>query len=159
MLVGWINSILGFFYQPFRNLVPYQTFRYAVCGGSNMMLDIFIYWLSFHFIANEQVVYTPLGAVKPQNIALMIAFCVSFPMGYLLNRYIVFTGSILKGPVQLFRYFLLVIACLVLNYLFVNLFVEYCHIYPTVSKMLTTVIVVSFSYVTQKKFTFKGEAL
>jgi putative flippase GtrA len=52
---------------------------------------------------------------------------------------------------------LLVVICLFLNYIFIKLFVEQFHIYPTVAKILTTVIVVAFSYVTQKNFTFKAE--
>jgi hypothetical protein len=64
-------------------------------------------------------------------------------------------GSILRGRIQLFRYFLLVVVCVYLNYIFIKLFVEYFSIYPTISKILTTVIVVSFSYFTQKYFTFK----
>ena len=47
--------------------------------------------------------------------------------------------------------------CLCLNYLFIRLFVEQCHLYPTVSKILTTFIVVGFSFLTQKHFTFKEE--
>jgi putative flippase GtrA len=58
--------------------------------------------------------------------------------------------------VQLFRYFVLVLICLLLNYIFIKLFVEQFHIYPTVAKIFTTVIVVSFSYLTQKHYTFKA---
>ncbi|MET0299234.1 MAG: GtrA family protein, partial [Flavitalea sp.] len=66
-----------------------------------------------------------------------------------------FTGSTLRGRVQLFRYFVLVLICIVLNYVCLKVFVEQFHIYPTVSKIITTFIVVCFSYLTQKKFTFK----
>lgn len=158
MLKGWIISIIDFFYTPFRKLMPLQTFRYAVCGGGNTILDIFLYFISYNFIVAKKVVYTPLGAVSPHIAAFLLAFAVSFPTGYLLNRYIVFPGSILRGRVQLFRYFLLVLLCICLNYIFIKLFVEHFHIYPTVSKMLTTIVVVSFSYVTQKNFTFKPPA-
>jgi putative flippase GtrA len=44
-----------------------------------------------------------------------------------------------------------------LNYIFIKLFVEQFHLYATVAKILTTVIVVSFSYLTQKNFTFRAE--
>jgi putative flippase GtrA len=59
--------------------------------------------------------------------------------------------------VQLFRYFVLVVICILLNYVFIKLFVEQFHIYPTVAKIFTTIIVVSFSYLTQKNYTFKAE--
>ncbi len=146
--------------------MPIQTFRYAVCGGGNTLLDIFLYFFSYNFLLNKHlvegtegpfyVVFTPYGVISAHIAALFMAFCVSFPTGYLLNRFIVFSGSILKGRIQLFRYFLLVIVCLLLNYVFIKLFVEYFMIYPTIAKIITTVIVVSFSYLTQKNFTFKS---
>lgn len=158
MLKGWLVSVIDYFYPPFRKLMPLQTFRYAVCGGGNTLLDIFLYFISYNFIVDKEVVYTPVGAVSPHIAAFLLAFAVSFPTGYLLNRYIVFPGSILKGRIQLFRYFLLVLFCIFLNYIFIKLFVEHFHIFPTVSKMLTTVVVVSFSYLTQKNFTFKSDS-
>ena len=84
-----------------------------------------------------------------------MAFFVSFPTGFLLNKYIVFSESNLRGRVQLIRYFMLVGVCLLFNYVFMKFFVEICHFYPTIAKILTTILVVCFSYVTQKKFTFK----
>ena len=138
--------------------MPIQTFRYAVCGGGNTMLDIFVYFISYNFILDKQVLHTPVAAISPHIAAFMIAFAISFPTGYLLNRFIVFPGSSLHGRVQLFRYFLLVLVCILMNYVFIKLFVEQLGIYPTISKILTTVIVVSFSYLTQKHFTFKVES-
>lgn len=155
MVKGLIMAAIDFFYPPFRKLMPIQTFRYAACGGGNTVLDIFLYFISYNFILQKQVVFTPAGPISPHIAAFLMSFAVSFPLGYLLNRYIVFPGSILRGRVQLFRYFLLVVLCVFLNYIFLKLFVEHFHIYPTVSKMMTTVIVVSFSYMTQKNFTFK----
>lgn len=157
MLKKQIIAGLDFCYPVFRRVMPLQTFRYAACGGANTFLDIFVYFLSYNFILAKQVVHTPLGAISPHIAAFLLAFAVSFPVGYLLNRFIVFPGSVLRGRVQLFRYFLLVVVCIALNYVFIKLFVEHFHIYPTVSKILTTVIVVSFSYVTQKNFTFKPD--
>ena len=52
---------------------------------------------------------------------------------------------------------MLVVIWLGLNYVFIRLFVEQCHLDLTVSKILTTVIVVAFSYISQKNFTFKVE--
>lgn len=132
-----------------------QTFRYAACGGFNTFLDIFIFFISYNYILHKQVLNLGIFAFKPHIAAFMISFLVSFPTGFLLMRHVVFTGSILHGRVQLFRYFVLVVVCIVLNYVFIKLFVERFHIYPTIAKIFTTAIVVSFSYVTQKKYTFK----
>jgi putative flippase GtrA len=135
--------------------MPIQTFRYLACGGGNTLLDILLYFISYNYILEKRVVDLGFTAISPHIAAFLIAFCISFPLGFWLMRSIVFTESTLRGRVQLFRYFLLVAVCILLNYAFLKLFVEQWGIYPTPSKMLTTVIVVSFSYLTQKHFTFR----
>jgi putative flippase GtrA len=85
----------------------------------------------------------------------MISFSVSFPVGFLLSKYVVFTTSNLKGRIQLFRYALLVAMCILLNYVFLKFFVEWCHLFPTAAKIITTALVAVFSYVSQRNFTFK----
>lgn len=154
-----IISFIDFFYPPFRKLVSLQTFRYAACGGANTVLDIFVFFLAYNFILHKEVLHLGFMSFKPHIAAFIISFLISFPTGFMLMRHVVFPGSILHGRVQLFRYFLLVLVCIILNYIFIRLFVEHFHLYPTVSKIITTIIVVSFSYMTQKNFTFKAEKL
>jgi putative flippase GtrA len=157
MVKKWITDCIDFFYPPFSKLMPIQTFRYAACGGTNTLLDIFMYWFSYHYILHEHNTNLRLFTASPYELSVVIAFSISFPTGYLLNKNIVFPQSTLQGRVQLFRYFLLVCICLGMNYIFIKLFVEQFHLYATVAKIFTTVIVVSFSYLTQKHFTFKSD--
>src|SRR5579871_2947409 len=152
-----IISFIDFFYPPFRKLMPLQTFRYAACGGANTLLDIFVFFISYNFIFQKRILDLGFIAFEPYIAAFITAFCVSFPVGFLLMKNIVFTQSTLHRRVQLFRYFLLVVVCILLNYVFIKFFVEKLHLYPTVAKIFTTIIVVSFSYLTQKNFTFKAE--
>lgn len=119
------------------------------------MLDIFIYFISYNFILLKQPVVTPFITISPHIAAFLISFSISFPLGFALSKYVVFTESNLRGRIQLFRYALLVSMCILLNYVFLKFFVEWCHFYPTASKILTTAIVAVFSYVSQRKFTFK----
>ncbi|MVT11069.1 GtrA family protein [Chitinophaga tropicalis] len=151
----FILLVIDFFYQPFAKVMPLQTFRYLACGGGNTTMDIILYYISYHFILQEKPIHLPFLTISGHIAALFIALAVTFPTGFLLSKYIVFSDSNIKGRVQLVRYFMLVGICICLNYAFMKLFVEYMHIFPTVSKILTTVFVVGFSYLTQKKFTFK----
>lgn len=125
------------------------------CGGSVTLLDILLYSFSYNFILDKKVIQLPFVAISPHIGAFIISFCITFPLGFYLNRNVVFTGSYLRGRVQLFRYFLLVLVCIMLNYVFLKLFVEHFHIYPTVAKICTICIIVVFSYLTQRHFTFK----
>jgi len=61
----------------------------------------------------------------------------------------------LRGKTQLTRYGLSVVGSILLNYICLKVFVEYFYIWPTVSKILTTVVVIIYSYVIQRHFTFK----
>lgn len=137
--------------------MPLQTFRYAACGGTNTLVDIVMYYISYNFILHQHNVDLGFVTISAYVLSFLISFCISFPTGFFLMRNVVFSESTLHGRVQLFRYFVLVVACLGLNYVFIKLFVEQFHIYPTVAKILTTFIVVAFSYLTQKNFTFKAQ--
>lgn len=147
--------IIDFFYPPFKKWMDKKTFRYLACGGGNTLLDILIYFVSYNFILDKSLVDLKFFAISPHIAAFIIAFLITFPTGFLLMKYVVFTDSALRGRVQLVRYFLLVFICILLNYVFLKLFVEQFGFYPTISKILTTVIVVSFSYLTQRYYTFK----
>ena len=135
--------------------MPLQTFRYAVCGGTNVVLDLVLFFISFHFILHKEVLDLGFIVLKPYNAALIMAFIITFPTGFLMSKYIVWTASNLSGKVQLFRYFILVMTNFFLNYVMMMFFVEFLGFYPTLSKFLTIIIVVFYSYTSQKYFTFK----
>lgn len=150
-----ITGLIDFFYPPFKRLMPLNTFRYAACGGANMVLDIFLFFIFYNFVFRKQIVELGFVAFQPHVAAFIFSFLITFPVGFLLSKYIVWTDSNLRGHVQLFRYLIIVMMNVLLNYIFIKLFVEYFHVYPTISKLMTTVIVIIFSYLSQKHFTFK----
>ena len=154
-----ILSVVDFFYPPFRLFVPLQTFRYAVCGGSNMVLNILIYYISYHYILDKKNISTPVSVISPHIAAYIISFFITFPIGFYLSLFVVFPESYLRKRIQLLRYFVVVLICIFLNYLFLKLFVEVFGWYPTPSMMLTTVLVVAFSYFSQRHFSFRGHTV
>src|SRR5688572_29975352 len=100
-----ILAVIDFFYPLFRKVMPLQTFRYAACGGFNTFVDIAIFFISYNFIFDKEVVHIGVFALTPYIAAFLAAFCVTFPLGFYFSRYVVFSGSNLKGRIQLFRYF------------------------------------------------------
>ena len=150
-----IISLIDFFYPPFKKAIPLHTFRYAACGGANVLLDISLFFITYNFILKKEILQLGFIALKPHIAAFLLSFIITFPTGFLLSKFIVWTDSTIRGHVQLFRYFLIVLFNLIFNYIFIKLFVEYFHIYPTAAKLLTTILVVVFSYLSQKHFTFK----
>jgi len=149
-----INSILDIFYPPFRKFMPLQTFRYAACGGINTLLGLIVYFIGYRYIFEKEVFDFGFFAFKPHIAALFLSFVVSFCVGFLLNKYIVFTGSNLRGRIQLFRYGMSFVINLVINYLLLKLFVEILHWLAMPSQIITTIIIVTISYLSQKHFSF-----
>ena len=148
-------QIIDIFYPLFKKIMPLQTFRYAACGGGNTALNIIIYFVSYNFVLKKEIVHLPFVAISPHIAAFIIAFFITFPIGFYLNMFVVFDGSYLKKRIQLFRYFLVVLICIFLNYIFLKLFVERLEWYPTPSMIVTTAIVIVFSYLSQRNFSFK----
>lgn len=154
-----ILKTVDFFYPPFRRYIPHQTFRYAACGGTNTLLDICLFAFSYNFIFKKQNVHFGFITLSPHIASFFLSFCITFPFGFYLSRYVIFQQSVLKGRVQLFRYFLVIVGCILLNYIFLKLFVDQWGWYPTPSKIVTTVFVVIFSYISQTYFSFKKKVI
>lgn len=167
---AFLTKLIDFFYEKFyfSRIFPREFFRYGVCGGSNMVLDWLLYFVIYHLLFNSfgsvvylpflaTLPYAPVSAVTPH----ILAFCITFPItlltGFWLNKYVTFTQSRLRGSKQLWRYVLIVAVNLMVNYLGLKFFVEYCQFYPTPSKMLVTLITVAISYFGQKYYSFKKE--
>ena len=154
-----IVRLINFSYPFFKRWMPLQSFRYAACGGANVALDITLFFIFYNFVFHKQIVHLGFIGFQPHIASFLLSFTITFPIGFLLSKYIVWSSSTLKGHVQLFRYFLIVMMNLLMNYFFIKVLVEYLFFYPTIAKMVTTVIVVTFSYISQKNYTFKVDPL
>lgn len=150
-----IIQFIDFFYIPFRKYIPLETFRYAATGGFNTVLDITLYFVCYNFVLDKNIVDLKIVAISPYIAAFLIVFPITFLTGFLLAKYITFTNSEIRGRVQLIRYMLSVSGSVVLNYVFLKFLVEFGGLWPTLAKLITTGIVVIYSFFVQKFFTFK----
>lgn len=150
-----IISTINWFHKPFSNYISDETFRYGVTGGCNSVLDIFLYFIFYNFIFDKKILDLKIISISPHIAAFIFVFPITFSTGFLLAKYITFTQSVLKGRVQLFRYGLSVAGSILLNYLLLKLFVEVAGLFATLSKILTTGVVILYSFVIQKHFTFR----
>ena len=140
-----------------------QLFRYAACGGGNMVLDWVLYFIIYNFVIGHELVNLSLvvgrwsleQAITPYIATLCIVFPITLLTGFWLQKYVTFTASRLNGWRQLGRYIIIVAVNLAVNYFGLKLFVECLGWYPTPSKMLITVVTVIISYLGQKYYTFR----
>jgi len=153
-----ITRFVDFFYPAFKRIMPLQTFRYAACGGANVVFgNVILFALLCQFFTNK---YGPVMIIsgciiKSYNVAFVISSTTTFVIGFLLNKYVVFVDSNIKGHIQLFRYFLAFLLSFVLNYMFLKIMVEFMHMKPIGSQRIATAIIISVSYLVQRHFTFR----
>ena len=139
-----------------RKIVSRDIFGYGICGGANMVLDTLWYFVLYHYVVCEQFVDLGIVVMSPHIATLCLVFPITFFTGFWLNRHVAFRVTHLRSRRQLVRYALSVVGSIVINYVCMKLFVESFHLWPTPSKMLTTVISVVYSYLAARYFTFRN---
>ena len=151
----YLGNIIDFFYPPFRRYFSPQFFRYGASGAFNMVFDWVLYFFVYNFVVQKQLVNLSIVTISPHIASLFITFPITLFTGFLLQKYVTFTASQMRGRQQLARYIAVVGVNLLINCFGLKILVELLRVYPTPSKMIITVITTIFSYYSQKKFTFK----
>lgn len=150
-----LTSIIDSLYvKPLERIISRYTFGYCLCGAANIALDTVWYFLTYHYIICEQNLNLGFVVISPHIAALIIVFPITFFTGFLLNRHVAFRATQQRTTKQLFRYALSVMGSILLNYILMKLFVDMCHVWPTIAKMMTTVIVAVYSFLAAKYYSF-----
>lgn len=150
-----IITIIDTFYFLFKPFMPLKTYRYAVCGGGNLVLDVVLYYIFFHFVFQKQDLDLKIVTLSSHVASLFFVYPFTFLSGFLLNKYIAFPDSILKTEIQFSRYFIVSVSGILVSYVALKFFVDLLGFYPTPSRILTIVLSVGYSYFLQNKYTFK----
>ena len=141
--------------RPWSALLSRTMFRYAACGGANMVLDVVWYFVIYHYIVAERFIDLGFVVMSPHVASLVVVFPITFFTGFWLNRNVAFRVTEVGSGMQLVRYALSVVGSILLNYVCIKLFVEVLNIWPTPAKALTTAVCVVYSYLAGRYFTFK----
>lgn len=154
---GKLTEVIDWFYiKPFRKVLSIQKFRYAVCGGVNLIFGWVLFYIFYHYLYDGEMVNLGFAVVSPHIAASYSVFPITFLTGFWLQGNISFKSSPLRNYVQFGRYLISVTGSVILNYFILKFFVEVIHFYPTPSQMLTSMIVVVYSYLMQKYYSFRG---
>ncbi|WP_316749407.1 GtrA family protein [Pedobacter gandavensis] len=152
-------KLIDFFYPPFSKYISLHTFRYIASGGTTTAAGIVIYYIVYNWVLKQQDVHLTISflpkLITAPIAALAIESVITFFIGFTLNKYLVFTKSTLKGRIQLFRYASVVATNILINYALFKVLVEAFGFYPTVTKVIISLLLAVFSYFSQKHFTFK----
>ncbi|HJA96728.1 MAG TPA: GtrA family protein [Candidatus Alistipes faecavium] len=152
----FIAALIDRFYiRPVAAVIPRQVFRYAACGGANVLFGWVCYFLIYNYALGQRLVDLGFVAVSAHVAAMLLTFPLTFFAGFWLNRNVAFRRSPLPSGTQLFRYLLSVLGSIGVNYVSLKFFVETCHVWATPSQMLATCVTTAYSFFAAKYFTFR----
>ncbi len=152
---SWIRDFIDLFYPVFKRYMPLQFFRYGVTGVANLVFDWVLYFLIYNFILQQQMLNLGIFTLSSHIASFAIKFPITLLSGFLLQKYVTFSESDLRGHRQLFRYLIVYGVNILINYFGLKLFVDLMKIFPSISNMIVSVITVFVSYFLQKSYTFK----
>ncbi len=152
-----ITKLIDLFYiKPLRGVMPLQTFRYAVCGGGNLVINWLLYALLYDVVLGFDYLNLGFVYISRHIAALAVTFPVTLFTGYWLQSRISFKGSPLGDRVSSVRYLVTTLGSLAINYVCLKLFVEWVGLYAPVAQVVTSLITIVYSYLLQKHWTFRG---
>ena len=161
-MVRLIHQILDFFYPLVRRIFDKTTYYYAACGSGNLVLSWILFFFFFNVIFKKKdfvLTDLPLGfserTISALTLSSMVCACISFLIGFLLMRYVVFTASQLRGRAQFIRYGISAIITSTTNWGLLKILVLGMGIFPSIANVLASCVVVTISYLMQRKFSFK----
>ena len=141
MFVKWGLKILHLHLSEEKEHLFVQIFNFAIVGVIATLID-FVFLYLFKEVCHFPVV-----------VANSLSFAISVIYNYFASLTFVFDVDKSKSQGRNFVIFMVCsIIGLVLNDLIVWVITDICHIYYMVSKVIATVFVMIFNFVTRKKF-------
>jgi len=154
-----ILKFIDFFHPPFSKFISLHNFRYLATGGTTFLLGYLAFYFSYYYIFTEEEVDVLFFTLKRGTAALAVDFAIAIPFSFLINKYLVFTHSEVKGYVQLLRFLNLQWINILSNIFLYKFLVEILFIYPTISRLAVSILIAAFSYLYQHYFTFSVKKL
>ena len=121
-----------------------KIFRYFVSAGLATWVDITVYFLAYNYLYQKM-------DIEVFDMYTISAATASF----LITRYLVFSESELEFHKQLFRYVLVALLVLALNWGFMRILIRELEWYPTISRAVSALVIGMLSFVIHKTFSFK----
>lgn len=139
-----------------RKLLNSKVFRYFISAGIATLVDITVYYIAFNYIYQKQDIN--LGSffvITAPTASLMLSYTIGLLTNFFITKSLVFKESDLETHKQLFRYILVALVVLALNYLLMRFLIRQLEWYPTISRAFSAITIGLLSFIVHKSFSFK----
>ncbi len=152
--VTWVIEL--FYIGIVRRFIPPTTYRYLACGvGNYIILDTLLYFCIYHYVICERYIDLVVITISPHISSMCIVFPLTFMSGFWLNRYVAFKATEERAVGQIIKYAISICGSIVVSYIVLKFLVEYCGVWATPAKALSSIITAIYSYMAARFFTFR----
>lgn len=142
-----------------KKLFQSKIFRYFVSAGLATWVDICVYFLAYNYIYKKlDFDLFGLYVVSAPSASLMLSYTVGLLTNFTITKMLVFKESELATYKQLFRYVLVAVFVLVLNYIMMRFLIRQLDWFPTIARAVSAISIGALSFVIHKSFSFKMNA-
>ncbi len=133
-----------------------KLFRYFISAGLATWVDITVYFLAYNYLYQKSDigifnVYT----ISAATASLFLSYTMGLLTNFLITRYLVFNDSELEFHKQLFRYVLVAMLVLALNWVLMRLLIRELNWWPTLARAVSALGIGMLSFVIHKTFSFR----
>jgi len=143
----------GFFTRIFDS----RIFRYFISAGLATWVDVVVYFLAFNYLYEKtDIVFSEGIVIASTTASLVMSYTAGLITNFTLTKMLVFKESDLQTHQQLFRYVLVALLVLALNWLMMRFLIRSLEWYPTVARGTSAILIGVLSFSIHKVFSFRS---
>ena len=125
-------------------------------AGVATLVDISVYFIAYNYIYQKQDVHLFNSFLITAPIAaLLLSYTMGLITNFLITKFFVFHESDLETHKQLFRYILVALVILALNYVLMRFLIRKLDWFPTLARAFSAISIGLLSFVIHKTFSFR----
>ena len=139
-----------------KKLLRSKVFRYFISAGIATWVDIMIYFIAFNYIYEKQDInLLNWLVISAPTASLILSYTTGLLTNFFFTKHLVFKESDLETHKQLFRYVLVALVVLLLNYLMMRFLIRSLEWFPTIARSVSAITIGLLSFVIHKSFSFR----
>jgi len=142
--------------QTLKKLLKSKIFRYFISAGVATWVDITVYFLAYNYLY-KKLDFDLFGmyVVSAPSASLLLSYTIGLLTNFTITKMLVFKESELATYKQLFRYVIVAIFVLILNYIAMRFLIRQLDWFPTIARAVSAISIGLLSFVIHKSFSFK----
>ena len=133
-----------------------KVLRYFLSAGVATLVDVSMYFIAFNYIYEKiDIQVFNSFTISAATASLLLSYTMGLITNFLITKFLVFHESDLETHKQLFRYVLVALLVLVLNYLLMRFLIRNLEWFPTVARAVSAISIGVLSFIIHKTFSFR----